>query len=170
MDLLQNCWVVPDLDAAMHGWLKLGVGPFFRRDSDYPEALYRGRPEPLAFRGALAQAGPIQIELIQQTSKGPSAYRDVVPEGQAGFHHMCRIVEDVPGEIAALRQRGIEVASEFRSLGGAHVAYVDTRRELGCMLELVPAEPLLFKLFEDVAKAARHWDGSDPIRPLNLTS
>ena len=168
MALLQNCWVVPDLDAAMEQWLSMGVGPFFRRDADYPEALYRGKPEPLAFKAALAQAGPVQIELIQQTSKGASAYRDMVPEGQSGFHHMCRIVQSVEEEIERLRARGIEMASEFRSVGGAKVAYADTRSELGCMLELVPAEPVLINLFRDVAEAARNWDGTDPIRMLKL--
>ena len=168
MALLQNCWVVADLDDAMERWLSMGVGPFFRRDSDYPDALYRGRPEPLAFKAALAQAGPVQIELIQQTSKGPSAYRDMVPEGQSGFHHMCRIVHNVGEEIRRLRARGIEMASEFRSVGGAQVAYADTRNELGCMLELVPAEPVLINLFRDVAEAARYWDGRDPVRMLEL--
>ena len=168
MALLQNCWVVTDLEDAMERWLSMGVGPFFRRDSDYPDALYRGRPEPLAFRAALAQAGPVQIELIQQTSKGPSAYRDMVPEGQTGFHHMCRIVHNVGEEIRRLRARGIEMASEFRSVGGAQVAYADTRNELGCMLELVPAEPVLINLFRDVAEAARYWDGRDPVRMLEL--
>ena len=167
-DLLQNCWVVPDLDEAIRGWLSMGVGPFFRRDADYPDALYRGRPEPLAFKAALAQAGPVQIELIQQTSRGPSAYRDVVPEGQSGFHHMCRIVADVAGEIASLRARGIQMAGEFRSVGGAMVAYADTRREIGCMLELVPAEPVLIHLLRDVAEAARQWDGNNPIRQLEF--
>ncbi|QPI74904.1 VOC family protein [Sphingobium sp. Cam5-1] len=168
MALLQNCWVVTDLDDAMERWLSMGVGPFLRRDSDYPDALYRGRPEPLAFKAALAQAGPVQIELIQQTSKGPSAYRDMVPEGQTGFHHMCRIVHNVGEEIRRLRARGIEMASEFRSVGGAQVAYADTRNELGCMLELVPAEPVLINLFRDVAEAARYWDGRDPVRMLEL--
>ena len=168
MALLQNCWVVTDLEDAMERWLSMGVGPFFRRDSDYPDALYRGRPEPLAFKAALAQAGPVQIELIQQTSKGPSAYRDMVPEGQTGFHHMCRIVHNVGEEIRRLRARGIEMASEFRSVGGAQVAYADTRNELGCMLELVPAEPVLINLFRDVAEAARYWDGRDPVRMLEL--
>ena len=168
MALLQNCWVVTDLDDAMERWLSMGVGPFFRRDSDYPDALYRGRPEPLAFKAALAQAGPVQIELIQQTSKGPSAYRDMVPEGQTGFHHMCRIVRNVGEEIGGLRARGIEMASEFRSVGGAQVAYADTRNELGCMLELVPAEPVLINLFRDVAQAAQDWDGTDPVRMLEL--
>ena len=168
MALLQNCWVVADLDDAMERWLSMGVGPFFRRDSDYPDALYRGRPEPLAFKAALAQAGPVQIELIQQTSKGPSAYRDMVPEGQTGFHHMCRIVHNVGDEIGRLKARGIKMASEFRSVGGAQVAYADTRNELGCMLELVPAEPVLINLFRDVAEAAQDWDGTDPVRMLEL--
>jgi hypothetical protein len=87
--LVQNAWVVPRLEDAIPGWVALGVGPFFVLERAYPQALYRGTPVPLSFRAALAQAGDIQIELIEQTSDGPSAYRDMVPAGATGFHHMC---------------------------------------------------------------------------------
>ena len=38
---------------------------------------------------AFAQAGPMQIELIEQHTDGPSVYRDMFPAGTGGFHHLC---------------------------------------------------------------------------------
>lgn len=163
---IQNCWIVPNIDEAMARWNRMGVGPFFRRDSDYPDAIYRGTPVPLAFKGAIAQAGSVQIELLEQTSEGPSAYRDVVPKGATGFHHMLSITENFESEVEALRASGIAMANEFNSLGGTPVVYADTRDQMGCMLEMLPPSPVIVQIFAKVAEAATDWDGSNPVRPL----
>ena len=48
---------------------------------------------------ALAQAGPMQVELIQPTSE-PNAYRDSVPAGSgACFHHVCTWSHDLDADI-----------------------------------------------------------------------
>ena len=49
---------------------------------------------------ALAQAGDMQIELIQPTGNSPSAYRDTVPMGRSGFHHIVRSVFDTVADAA----------------------------------------------------------------------
>lgn len=169
LNFIQNCWVVPDLDQAMERWIDLGVGPFFRRDADYQDAIYRGVTTPLSFRGAIAQAGSVQIELIEQTSEGPSAYRDTVPKGESGFHHMLQITETFEEDVAALKARGIVMANEFKSVGDVPVVYADTRHEMGCMLELLPASPLLMAMFDHVAEAARTWDQRDAVRSLGAS-
>lgn len=163
--LVQNAWVVPRLEPAIEGWLALGVGPFFILERDYPDALYRGAPVPLSFRAALAQAGDIQIELIEQTSDGPSAYRDVVPVGETGFHHMCKITDDFDGDTARLRAAGIAMASELVS-DGIPTCYADTRAQMGCMLELLPPAPILLQVYAIVAQAADGWTGTDPVRDM----
>jgi hypothetical protein len=76
---------------------------------------------------------------IEQTRPGPSCYRDVVPEGQTGFHHVCKITDDYARDGAALKARGILIANEFISSGDIPACYADTREEIG-------------------------WDGADPIR------
>lgn len=168
LPIIQAAWVVDDLDAAMAGWIALGVGPFFTFEVDMPEALYRGAPEPLRFRGALAQAGDMQIELIQQTSDGPSAYRDVVPKGQSGFHHICRAYGAYDETIAQLRAQGVAPATEARP-GGARVCYADTRAQLGCMLEVLDANPAAEALSGLVRRGADGWDGRDPVREVDFT-
>jgi Glyoxalase/Bleomycin resistance protein/Dioxygenase superfamily len=165
--LVQNAWVVANLESAMRGWLAMGVGPFFVLHQNSPDAMYRGRPVPLSFRVGLAQAGPIQIELIEQLSDGPSAYRDVVPPGHSGFHHMCKLTDDYAGDTKALMATGIVLATEI-NVFGLKACYADTRQQMGCMLELVPPLPQLLKLYEVVATAARDWSGADPVREFSI--
>jgi hypothetical protein len=162
----QACWIVPDLHTGIGEWLKLGVGPFFTFDVDLPDAIYRGRVEPLTFSVALAQAGPVQIELIEQRSAGPSAYRDTVPVGSTGFHHIFKIVKDYDAEICSLKARGIVLATE--AFLGQRFCYADLREEIGTMLEIAEDSEKLRALNDAVAKGSREWDGrQDPIRSLN---
>ncbi|GGD80513.1 VOC family protein [Croceicoccus mobilis] len=165
--LVQTAWVVDDLDQAMKSWLALGIGPFFRFDLEVPDALYRGRRVPLAFSIALAQAGPCQLELIRQNSEGPSAYRDGVPAGQSGFHHVCRAFG---GFDEGMRSLGVTVdgAATYMEIAGSRTAYVDMRATHGCMIELVDRTPVSDLLSKTVAEAAGGWDGSDPIRAFAL--
>lgn len=165
--LVQNAWVVADLQSAMEGWLAMGVGPFFVVNSDFPDAMYRGRNVPLKFRGGLAQAGPVQIELIQQMSDGPSAYRDVVKAGETGFHHVCKITDDYAADTQALIDNSIVLAAEL-NVFGIKASYWDTRKQMGCMLEFIPPVPPLLKFYETIAAASRDWSGENPIRELSL--
>lgn len=162
-DVIQNCWVVPDLQQAMEKWLALGVGPFLTLQQNMSTARYRGNLAPVSVNVALAQAGSVQIELIEVLSDGPSAYRDSVPEGQSGLHHICRSFGGYDESVARLKAAGIEMAMEVE-MGGVRLAYADTRPLIGCMTELVDEHPFSRKLIDIVRDAAIDWDGSDPIR------
>lgn len=165
--IVQNAWVVPDLLTAIPKWVDaMGVGPFFIMENIHADKqLYRGQPSDLIFDVALAQAGDVQIELIQQKNEIPSVYRDVVPEGESGFHHVAVIVEDYEKEVAAYRKRGYEVAMSAM-YGVMPFIYFDTRKDLMSMVEVLPAFPDLLANFEHVRVASIDWDGSDPIRYL----
>lgn len=163
----QVAWVVNDLDAAIRHWVEnVRVGPFFKiphvQVSDF---RYRGTPGTLDFSGALAQSGPMQIELIEQHSDGPSAYRDTFAPGEEGFHHMCTLVEDYDAEIAHYASQGI-VPSVEACFGDMRFAYLDSRATLGHMIEIVEDLPSIRELFKVVADAAEGWDGKDPVRVL----
>ena len=74
-EFFQNAWVVDDLSAAIDQWVtKLGVGPFFVTEyrDVFSDVVYRGVPGLLNMKVALAQNGPVQIELIEPIST-PSA-------------------------------------------------------------------------------------------------
>jgi hypothetical protein len=113
---------------------------------------------------ALAQAGSMQIELIQPTGDGPSAYRDTVPMGRPGFHHIALWSNDVDADIALYVEQGFDVAARGRASGIVDFAYIDTSAVLGHMIELVQGSDMIRSVFSGVADAAINWDGTDPVR------
>jgi len=170
----ENAWVVDDLQAAMETWLALGFGPFFVASLDMPEVSYRGARVPLSLKIAMARAGEVQIELIQQLNDGPSAYRDVYPAGRGGFHHIRRqAVNEADGAsdydalAAEFASSGIEIVMEMQ-FGTKRIGYADARSTLGCMVEFCDPSESIESLKRLTADAALSWDGSDPIRMLDL--
>lgn len=164
----QLAWVVDDIDSAVRQWRRTaGIGPFFvgrHVGAIIGDAEYRGAPFTVDMSCAIAQAGPVQIELIQQHGAAPSPYRDAVAEGTEGFHHICSFVEDVPAECRDYEQNGFDVVMTG-SVGGSRVAYIDTRPMLGCMTEVMQPGGLVGQLNQAVAAAANGWDGTtDPVR------
>jgi hypothetical protein len=163
--IFQNAWVVPDVEQACLRWVSdMGVGPFFV--SEYRDAFtdmtYRGEPAKLDMVVALAQAGNVQIELIQPLVER-CAYRDSVPAGEIGFHHMCVWTHDIKADTAYFEQLGYATANRGR-VGGVDFAYYDTRALMGCMLEVVSHDDGVVERFAQIAAAAQGWDGRDPIR------
>jgi Glyoxalase/Bleomycin resistance protein/Dioxygenase superfamily len=163
----QVCWIVNDIDAAMRRWVESArVGPFYvNRHIKVDGYRHRGRPVAIDFSGALAQAGMLQIELIQQHSDTPSAYRDSFAPGQEGFHHICRFVTDYEAEVQRYRGLGLEPAAEG-VFGDMRFAYIDTRTTIDCMTEIIEDRPSIRAYFKTVSDAAIDWDGRDPIRDV----
>lgn len=165
---MQICWVVPDLHAAIERWSRqAGVGPFFYFDDVvYENAVYRGEPwNPVKFHAAIAQAGNMQIELVTQLEEGPSMFRELVPAGQSGLHHMSTYTRDFDHDLEYYRKQGAEVVFSG-NMKGAPVCWLDTVATLGFMTELITANPLKEQVFAMFREAADNWDGVDPIRTL----
>jgi hypothetical protein len=165
--IVQNGYVVRDLDAAVAGWARTtGLGPFLVTPPTEFEARYHGRATTLRARAALAQAGDLQIELIQPLGGGPSIYTDGFPHGGEGLHHVCMIVEELGSELARYESRGIPVVLSAAYFG-IRLAYLDARAALGSYLELVEDGPQIRGFYAAVRSAAEEWDGvTDPVRPL----
>lgn len=165
---MQVCWVVPDIYVAIETWAEqTGVGPFFYFDDvRYENAVYRGHPwKPVRFHAAIAQAGDLQIELVSQLEEGASIFRDVVPAGRSGLHHMSIYTEDYDHDVAFYQKSGVEIA--FSGLmKGARVCWLDTTPTLGFMTEVITANPLKEQVFAKFREAADSWDGIDPIRRI----
>ena len=165
--IFQNAWVVDDVEAAATRWAtELGVGPFFVTDytGHFSDVTYRGEPGELSMIVAIAQAGPVQIELIQPTTDHPCAYRDSVEPGTVGFHHMCVWTHDIEADTDYLAGLGYPAAN-MGSAGSVRFAYYDTRPLLGCMLEVVEHLPAIEGRFKRIAEVCASWDGERPIRP-----
>lgn len=160
--IFQMSWVVNDLDEAMRRWHKTtGVGPFMvQRHIKITAPRYRGEPGAVDFSVAIAQAGAMQVELVQQHDDNPSCYRDTVPKGQEALHHMAIIAEDYDAAMASYLDQGFAVASDG-CFGDIRFCYVDTTSALGYMMEILEAKEAIRRFFASIAKASQTWDG-DP--------
>jgi hypothetical protein len=163
--IFQNAWVVDDVEAAAMRWAdQMGVGPFFVTEhTGITDVTYRGQPGELSMIVALAQAGPMQIELIQPTVD-QCAYRDSVAPGTLGFHHMCVWTHDIDADTAYFEGLGYPAANRAKANGVVGFAYYDTRPLLGAMLEVVEYNPMIEARFGAIADACAAWDGTRPVR------
>lgn len=164
--VMQNSWIVADIDAAVDSWVRTtGIGPFFLVPRlEIPGLLYRGQPTDAIASIALAQAGEVQIELIQQHNDAPSVYRDMAPAGGTGFHHIAYYCHDYDADLAGFAAAGQPVA-QSGAFAGKRFCYLDTRASLGCLVELIEHSPVQQDFFARIAAAAVAWDGHDPLRP-----
>lgn len=164
-DLLQQAWVVDDLEAAARRYsATFGIGPFYLADYKpefFTDVQYRGAPGTLSMRTAICYAGAIQIELIQPTASGPTCYRDTVPAGREGFHHVCFWTHDLEADIADYVGRGCTVANRGRVRKGPGFAYLDATAQVGCMIELLEYTPALAAVFDGWRENCARWDGGD---------
>jgi catechol 2,3-dioxygenase-like lactoylglutathione lyase family enzyme len=166
--IVQMAFVVTNLEAAAARFSRtMGIGPFLLNPHiQLTDPHHRGVPVRTDFSLALAQAGEVQVELVEQHDDTPSVYRDIYAPGAEGFHHVAIIVADVAAEVARLRALGFEQASSGR-FGDADFAYVDTAPALGHMVEVLPDNETIRRFFAKVRREAEAWDGSGPVlRPM----
>lgn len=165
---VQIAYHVPDpAAAARRHATEFGWGPFFLMEHIALErSLYRGRPATFDHSSAYGQAGELMIEFITQHGDEASALRDMYASGQSGLHHVAQFVPDLVAAIAGYRERGLEAALEARTTTGVDFAMIDTRSELGHMLELYEPSEGLRRFYAYVRKSAQGWDGRDPVRQL----
>ena len=115
-------------DAA--SWARVfGVGPFHVFPRIETPCWYRGTEIAVDMQIAVAQAGPVQIELIQQHCDRPSVYRELVGEGSSGSISCARSRSDYDGKKAGFEELGYTLVSEL-FVRGQHVGYFDTVRRL----------------------------------------
>lgn len=158
--ILQISWVVRDLEEAALRWHRtMGIGPFIiNRHIPITDSVYRGRAQKTDFSTAIAQAGPVQIELVQQHDDGPSCYRDMIAAGAEAMHHVATIAEDYAAAVASYTGQGHEIASAGK-FGEVRFCYIDTVESLGHMVEILEDSRAIRAFFAMIARAAEEWDG-----------
>jgi hypothetical protein len=162
---MQVCWVVPDLRAAIDGWVgSAGVGPFFWFDGvTFTDGHYRGQPAEFPrVTAAMAYSGDVQIELICQDNDDPGVFRDLFRPGEFGFHHMAMICKDYEAERETYIEAGAPLAWEGVT-GTSRTSWVDTSPTLGFMVELLEPSATREAWFSHMRQAAETWDGTNPI-------
>jgi hypothetical protein len=159
-------FVVGDLLAAAADWARVfGVGPFHVMPVIDQQLVYRGSESTITCQVAVAQAGPVQIELIQQHCDRPSVFRDWSRDGTCAIHQLSTVTPDYDGKRAHYERLGYEIAAESLT-GRFRVAYVDTVADFGFYTEVVESTPGFLANLGRIAQASAAWDGTDPVRLL----
>jgi hypothetical protein len=165
----QNGYVVRDLRAALDHWIhRLGVGPWYLIEEVKLDWFrHRGEDSSPRISIALANSGPLQIELIQQHDDAPSLYREFLDAGREGLQHLAFWSTDYQPLYDAMLARGYTIGHEGQ-IGGeqGRFAYFDCDAHPGAMIEISDVGGAKGRFFEAIRRAAEDWDGSDPIRPV----
>ena len=167
-EIRQTGYVVPDIEAAMNYWSRvLGVGPFFYNERvPIRNYHYCGEQYEPHNSVALANSGPLQIELIQCRNDVPSMYRDFTRAGYSGLQHVAYWTENYDADLERLVEQG------FKPVMGGEVGrrgrfiYFDTHYHPGTVIELSEVTGPKGQMFRMIREAAANWDGSDPVRPF----
>jgi hypothetical protein len=159
--------VVDDIIAAATTWVEsFGVGPFHVLPVVDQALTYRdGEMQTVRLQVAVAQAGPVQIELIQQHCETPSIYREWSRGGTSALHQIATVTSEYDAKTEHFRALGHPVVAE--SLGGRfRIAYVDTVAAFGFYTEIVERTPGFLEQLQAISLTCAEWDGRDPVRLL----
>jgi hypothetical protein len=167
--IVQNGFVVPDLEAAVEHWSgKVGVGPFYALEHiPFGEVYFHGKPLVLDMSVAVAQWGEIQIELIKQHDDAASIYTEFSARRGEGLQHVGVMTASLDEQLERLRPHGIEPVQWGATATGMRFAYLNTDAHPGAMIELIETGPAVEAFFAMVRKSAGNWDGTRPLRRLS---
>jgi catechol 2,3-dioxygenase-like lactoylglutathione lyase family enzyme len=160
-------YVVRDLDAAVQSWLAIDVGPWYTiRRMPQPGCTYRGDLCEPTISIALANTGPMQIELIEVHDDGPSIYREFLDAGREGYHQLAYWVTDFDDVLRRAEAAGWPVV--FSGGDSVRFAYLEVDALISTIIEVTELNDLTRGLDALLTTAAADWDGSDPVRPLPM--
>ncbi len=167
--MFQLGFVVNDLLEAATHWVRVfGVGPFHIMPRTKNACTYRGMQSCVDMHIGVTQVGPVQIELIQDFTDGPSVFRDMRDlhgNREFGFHQCSTLTRDYDGKKAHYEQLGYDLACEFTT-PGQRVAFFDTVEDFGFFTEVVEEKPSFQANLSKISRTCAEWDGTDPIRIL----
>ncbi len=169
-NVVQQGYVVPDVDAAMAHWIARGIGPFYIADIEGMDGEYYGDPIKSKMRAAFAYSGDQQIEVIQPTGTNANIYADYLkhhPDG--GLQHLAVWVDNVDDAFAKLNADGEKwrIAQRY---GEAHI-YADNIDQPGVMMQMMARSDFYDAFFGIVKRGADTWDGrTTPFRVIDFSS
>jgi len=165
--LFQLGFVVDDLLGTAARWARVfRIGPFHVLPPLEVPCTYRGTESGVNVQIAVAQAGPVQIELVKQHCDRASVFRDLFATGESGFHQLCTLTRDYERTKAHYEQLGYPAVSELASPDGERVAYFDTVEDFGFFTEVAEWSASFVANLDRIARTCAEWDGSDPVRLL----
>jgi catechol 2,3-dioxygenase-like lactoylglutathione lyase family enzyme len=142
-EVVQVAMVVPDIQSAVKLWasvLKVKEPEIMETDEwEKTNMTFRGVPSRGRAKLAFFRLGNITIELIQPMG-GPSTWSEFLEKHGPGIHHIAFNVGNVDEALRMLKEAGGLIEQEGKFKGGGYI-YVDARRSLGAMIELLYREP-----------------------------
>ena len=167
--VMQNAFVVPDLDAAIAHWTDvMQVGPFFLfKRVEFAQCWYRGASATdVNMDVAIAYWGDLQIELSQQHNAVPSIFTEFSARGLTGLQHVGVLTDSLDRDVEQLSRQGIHPVQHGQTTAGLRFAYMSTDFHPGAMVELIESPPRGLAFFDKMRTAARKWDGITRVQPL----
>ncbi|MFT0548733.1 VOC family protein [Allopusillimonas ginsengisoli] len=167
-EIRQLGYVVTDIEAAMDYWSKtLGVGPWYYNPRVPIENYqYKGQAYEPHNSVALANSGPLQVELIQTRNDVPSMYRDFQQAGNTGLQHVAYWTQRYDEDLERLLAQGFKPVMSGEVGKNGRFIYFDTEYHPGTVIELSEVAGPKGKLFDLIRSASEQWDGSEPVRPF----
>lgn len=170
-EIRQVAYLVPDIEAAMQHWAQvLGVGPWYYNPRvPIRNYTYRGERYEPHNSVALANAGSLQIELLQTRNDVPSMYRDFQRAGHVGAQHVAYWTESFDADLARATAAGFKVCMSGEVGANGRFVYFEDRsraQQPGAVIELSEVAGPKGRLFKLIREAAQGWDGSEPVRPF----
>ena len=117
---------------------------------------------------ALANSGDMQIELIEQHNDAPSPYLDFLKQHGPGLQHYSVWSETYDSDMQRFAGEGVKVLVEGQISNGSYFAYFEGGEDAQPMMEIADLTSTAAELFKMIRDEAAGWDGSDPIRILQL--
>ena len=139
-EIVQVGVVVKDLDKTVEYLTSLGMGPFKISTVTHPSATVHGEKVFYEVRLAKSQQGPVELELIEY-QKGRTIHKEFLDEKGEGLHHLKVTVKDINATVNRFAQKGIEPLQEDRAVGGGGMAYLDTAKIGGLIIEVSQRSP-----------------------------
>jgi hypothetical protein len=168
--VVQVAYTVKDIDRAMRDFtLRLNLGPWFVTGPFVPkQGRYRGQATDMSLTLAVAFAGHMMIELIEQHDDKPSVYQEKIRTTGYGFHHWAVCSKSFDEDVARYQAAGYPIAFSDLSPRGVRIVYMDTTPDLPGMIEIIETTEALEAIYQSYFDAAQGWDGKDPVRAWSL--
>ena len=99
--------------------------------------VYLGKPSDARCKLAFFDTGTCAVELIQPLGAG-SSWQDVLDKNGESVHHIAFRVADLKGTLRGCEEQGMPLIHQGHWGGGnGTYAYVDSRKQLGVMIEFL---------------------------------
>lgn len=137
--IIQVGIVVKDVKEAAEKIEKLvGIGPFRILEPEYRDLTYQGKAAKFKVRIGLAEAGPVQVELVQPLS-GETIYEEFANRKGYGLHHLGIRTRSMEESVKEMEAKGLRII-QSGNRPGIKWAYLNTEEKTGVVFELLEKE------------------------------